>query len=209
MKSSIRGRIAEYYSAKVREHGATAAGVDWNSAESQEIRFDQLLKILPSEPSDYSILDYGCGYGALLSKLAKRSAPREYVGYDWSLDMVAQARKLHDKPYTRFTSDASVLEPCDYVVASGILNVKLDVALSDWESYVLDTIRSINRLARKGFAFNALTAFSDPERMRDDLYYANPGHLFEICVKEFTRHVAILHDYGLFEFTLLARKEIS
>ena len=43
--ASIRGRVAEYYSEKVREHGETARGVDWNSTESQKTRFDRLLGI--------------------------------------------------------------------------------------------------------------------------------------------------------------------
>ena len=35
-----------YYTARVREHGATARGVDWNSPESQALRFQQLLRIV-------------------------------------------------------------------------------------------------------------------------------------------------------------------
>ena len=74
LDASIRERVAEYYSEKVRQHGETASGVDWNSTESQKTRFDQLLRIVPSEAADYSILDYGCGYGALVDVLGERGA---------------------------------------------------------------------------------------------------------------------------------------
>ena len=60
--------------------------------------------------------------------------------------------------------------------------------------------------ARRGFAFNMLTSYSDPERMRDDLYYADPCALLRLCKRELSRHVALLHDYGLWEFTIVVRQ---
>jgi hypothetical protein len=42
--------------------------------------------------------------------------------------------------------------------------------------------------------------------MRSDLHYADPGRLFDYCKRRFARNVALLHDYGLYEFTLLVRK---
>jgi hypothetical protein len=41
--------------------------------------------------------------------------------------------------------------------------------------------------------------------MRDDLFYADPLALFEHCRTRFSRRVALLHDYPLYEFTLLVR----
>jgi hypothetical protein len=59
-------------------------------------------------------------------------------------------------------------------------------------------------LSRRGFAFNVLTKYSDPERMRPDLYYADPLFLFNYCKKSF-KSVALLHDYPLYEFTILVK----
>jgi hypothetical protein len=57
--------VQRYYDAKVEAHGATARGADWNSAESQQLRFRQLLKLC-DQPGPFVINDYGCGYGALV-----------------------------------------------------------------------------------------------------------------------------------------------
>ena len=46
-------------------------------------------------------------------------------------------------------------------------------------------------------------AASDPDRMRDDLYYADPCFFFDHCMRRFSRRVALLHDYELFDFTML------
>ena len=39
----LRGQARDYYETKLRTHGATPAGVDWNSVESQELRFALLF----------------------------------------------------------------------------------------------------------------------------------------------------------------------
>ena len=47
------------------------------------------------------------------------------------------------------------------------------------------------------------------ERMKDYLFYADPGELFDHCKRRYSRWVALLHDYGLYEFTILVRKEAA
>ena len=64
----------------------------------------------------------------------------------------------------------------------------------------------MNANSLKGFAFNCLTSYSDPEKMRADLFYPNPCQVFDHCKTKFSRHVALLHDYGLYEFSILVRK---
>ena len=156
----IRERVADYYGEKVRQHGETARGVDWNSTESQKTRFDQLLGIMPSGAVEYSILDYGCGYGALVDVLTERGQPFRYVGYDVSEEMILRARRLHSGEQCCFTTNEQELRPSDYLVASGVLNVKLQTSEDEWKSHVLDTLNEIHRLSLKGFAFNSLTSYS-------------------------------------------------
>jgi len=45
--------------------------------------------------------------------------------------------------------------------------------------------------------------------MRPDLYYADPRLYFDYCKRNFSRHVALLHDYGLWEFTVIVRYEAA
>ena len=207
--TSTRERVADYYSEKVRRHGETAQGVDWNSTESQKTRFDQLLGIVLSGATEYSVLDYGCGYGAIIDVLTERGQPFRYVGYDVSEEMILRARRLHPGDQCEFTTDEQELGPSDYVVASGVLNVRLEVSKAQWKEYVLETLDDLHRLSLKGFAFNALTSYSDPDHMRDDLFYADPSWLFDHCKRTYSGQVALLHDYGLYEFTILVRKNLE
>jgi len=57
--------VEKFFSDKVNRLGPNPQGADYNSLESQTVRFDQLMKILPSVEQPFSLIDYGCGYGAL------------------------------------------------------------------------------------------------------------------------------------------------
>jgi SAM-dependent methyltransferase len=200
---SIIAQTGAYYTTKLLTHGSTSRGVDWNSTESQRLRFEQLLKVrAPTGPR--SILDYGCGYGALLKELRGRGEDCRYQGFDISPAMVDEALRLH--PDASFTTDRSTLEIADYTVASGIFNVKLGTHEETWKAYMLDRLDDLDRLSRRGFAFNILTRYGDPDRRRQDLYYADPCFYFDLCKNRYARDVALLHDYGLYEFTILVRK---
>jgi SAM-dependent methyltransferase len=203
----IQEHVRNYYTRKVTAHGPTPQGVDWNSREGQVERFEQLLKLC-NRGSDYSLIDLGCGYGALLDHLRAAGDPVLYRGIDISEAMIHEARTLHpDEPPATFEVGAASDQPADYVVASGILNVKQTTPDEIWHEYILETLEQMSRMSTRGFAFNLLTSSSDPDRRRPDLHYAVPCRMFEACQRRFTRHVSLLHDYGLWEFTILVRKD--
>jgi hypothetical protein len=205
MHETIYTQVSDYYTARLHQHGPCARGVDWNSPESQALRFEQLLKVCPSQTL-CRVNDYGCGYGALVSALERRGGNWEYRGYDLSEAMIAQARNLYGHlPWCSFGTSEQHLQPADVTVASGIFNVKLGNDGQAWTQYVLDTLHKLQRLSRSGFAFNMLTSYSDADRMRADLYYGDPCFFFDYCKRNFSRQVALLHDYGLYEFTILVR----
>ncbi len=198
--------VKAYFEQRLKAHGASARGADWNSDASQQARFDQLLKLVdPSAP--FSILDYGCGTGALADSLAQKGLQAEYTGFDILVEAIRTASELHaGQPGRTFTADEGGLPVCDYVVASGIFNFRAGATFEAWTDYVVGVLGRFDRLSRKGFASNFLTKYSDAERMRPDLYYADPCFLFDYCKRNFSKNVALLHDYTLYDFTLLVRK---
>lgn len=198
--------IAKYYSSKLAKHGETPRGVDWNGEESQLLRFEQLIKII-EQPHAFSLNDLGCGYGGLFDYLNSRCRNFSYSGCDISSDMIRAAEARYTKsPSAHFTVGSKPPEVADYGIASGIFNVRLDHRDGEWSAYLERCLDVLDFTSRRGFAFNCLTSYSDPDKMRDYLYYADPCTLFDFCKRRYSRHVALLHDYGLYEFTILVRK---
>lgn len=198
--------VASYYSEKLAEHGDTPRGVDWNGEESQILRFEQLSKALPRS-GEFSLNDLGCGYGALLNYLHDIHPSCNYLGVDITDEMIRSARERHaTASQARFITSSEPDRVADYGVASGIFNVRLGRTDTEWLDYLLATLDVLDRTSRFGFAFNCLTSYSDEDKKRDYLYYADPCRLFDLCKKRYSRQVALLHDYGLYEFTILVRK---
>ena len=199
----------EYFTEKIVKYGAAPEGVDYNGAPAQTTRFEQLVKLI--DPSHkFEVLDYGCGYGALLDYLVQRGWEFNYYGFDLLSAMVEAGRNAHrDYPNARFATEESAIPVCDYVMAGSIFNLKFQAPVSKWRDYTLEVLNKMDSHCRKGFAFNILTSYSDVDRMaqRPDLYFADPLLYFDHCKRMYSRNVALLHDYGLYDFTILVRKQ--
>src|SRR5262245_52064174 len=145
MIETLADRAAAYYAGKLGLHGPNHRGVDWKSVESQELRFGQLLRV-GNGSSPISLNDFGCGYGALVDYLLRAGRAFDYVGYDAAPAMIKSAKsRLGGVPTCAFTSNRAEVTARDYTVASGVFNVKFDVAADEWWSYVarqLDDIAS-------------------------------------------------------------------
>jgi len=203
-------KYKDYFNEKIETHGATPKGADYNGQDAQYVRFEQLIKIInPATP--FSLLDYGCGYGALFDFLQTKSWEFEYYGYDMLEKMVLAGREAHkDFAHVHFQHTDADLPMTDYLIAGSIFNNKFDANDNEWTDAVIGTLGKMNSLCSKGFSFNILTKYSDADRMalRPDLYFADPLFFFDYCKRTFSKNVALLHDYGLYDFTILVRKDV-
>ena len=202
----ILSNINHYYTKRILTHGATPKGVDWNGEKSQFIRFAQLSKIIIQD--NFTINDIGCGYGKCIEYLAQNYNNYIYNGYDLSSEMIENAKKLYPNSNFLIITKPENIEESDYSIASGIFSVKMEHNESEWLSYILSTLEQMNEKSIRGFSFNMLTKYSDKEYMKDNLYYADPLFIFDYCKRNFSKQVALLHDYGLYEFTILVKKNI-
>lgn len=201
--------VGKYYSEKVQRFGTTAKGVDWKDEDSQRTRFDQLLKII-NEPHDFTINDLGCGFGSMFLYMIETAFEKfQYSGFDISEEMITHARQMcnaySNAGFIRI-SDSQELPVADFTVASGIFNVKMEYKEKEWFDYILATLTDMNNASRQGFSFNMLTSYHDKEFAKENLYYADPRFIFDYCKTHFSKYVSLLHDYPLYEFTILVRK---
>ena len=200
--------IKNFFGETLETYGPTPLGANWNSETSQELRFEQLVKLC-DRTRPFTIIDFGCGYGALFNFLTVRGYTVTYTGYDLLESMVEKAQGLFKEcANCAFTTHLEELQTADYVVSSGIFNIRFQYTQDTWTEYVLETLHKMNDLSSKGLSFNMLTKYSDADHMRPHLYYADPGFLFDYCKTHFSRNVALLHDYDLYDFTVLVKKQL-
>lgn len=199
-----------YYQRKIQTMGPSPAGVDWGSTYAQFTRFEQLIKLIPAHAwaNRPSLNDLGCGYGALLGYLEAQGFHADYLGIDLVPSMVEAAQRQFGERGC-FEVGSRCHRVADYSVASGLFNVQNDVAPSDWQTFILGVLDDLNTHSRLGFAFNCLTSYSDADHMRPNLYYGDPLQFFDLCKRKYARNVALLHDYDLYDFTIIVRRDAA
>lgn len=197
--------IEKYYTEKVAQYGLTSKGVDWSTKDGQLKRFEILIDHFAISAS-CSILDFGCGTGDLFSYLNDKGLRVDYTGYDVSSNMIkiCQDRFVNELNST-FTTNLKDLEVYDYVIASGVFNVKLEKNSREWNKYTIELIELFREFCNKGFSFNCLTSYSDVEKQENRLYYGNPLKYFDFCKKNISQNVSLIHDYGMYEWTMIVK----
>lgn len=105
---------------------------------------------------------------------------------------------------TSLICSSKIEKQADFCVTSGIFNAKFTQDEEVWREYILEVLENMNEMSNIGFAFNVLTDFVDYKN--ENLYYANLSYFFEYVRSNFSKKVALLHDYDLWEWTMIVRK---
>ena len=138
-----------YYSEVIHRHGMSAQGVHWNSQATQYKRFEVLLSMIELNRED-SIVDAGCGFGALYTYLQEQQHPfGHYIGLEVMEEMVVAASEklICDLRLCNILVDT--LPKADYYLCSGGMNI-----LSRDEAVIF--IERCLEASAKGFIFNLL-----------------------------------------------------
>ncbi|MBM4021134.1 MAG: class I SAM-dependent methyltransferase [Planctomycetes bacterium] len=202
--------LHDHYRATFLAHGATSQGVDWGPREeAARLRQDVMLAVVDGCRSGGTLLDVGCGYGALADRIVERGLDLDYVGIDVVAEMVAEARRRH--PGRRFIHGdfLSLADPggFDYVVCNGILTQKLAATTLEMNAHARRLIAALFAACRRGVAFNVMTTHVNYQA--DNLYYRNPAELVAWCMSELTPWVRLDHAYPLWEYTVYLHRDLA
>ena len=197
--------VERLYSDGLERHGASPRSVGWKDESQQRLRFEKLALLLDPPPAaPITVNDLGCGYGSLLAYLDALPGVQvaAYRGYDISEPMLARARQATDERAELIRADAPT-QVADFSFVSGTFNVKGASSDAAWQDYVLGCIRTLAQTSRAGFAFNLMTSYVDFRQ--ENLFYADPGVFFEFCKQQISPYVTLVHDYPLYEWTMIVR----
>jgi len=191
----IENRV--FYKASLKKHKNDVKALHWNSKESQEIRFEIIDKLLPSNLEDATLVDAGCGFGDFYLYLqSKNHLPKNYIGLDVMPEMVCEAKKRTAQNIYKCDIIYEELPQADYYICSGAMNI-----LSRFETHLF--IQQCLKASNKAFIFNLL------EGEDDSMVY---NHFFpseiKSLAKELKVRIEIIRGYMPYDFTTcLSKKE--
>lgn len=187
-----------FYSTAIEMYGITAKGVNWHSKESQNLRFEIILEMLPSEMSSYSVADAGCGFGDLyLYMLKKKRMPKEYIGIDALVDMYSIASERTGCEIVIADICKEKLPSADFYICSGAMNV-----LNDFETHLF--MRNCLSSCRIGFLFNVLYG----EKQSETYNYLTRAKIEKMAVELGVKSTFFRDDYMQDDVTVMFKKSL-
>jgi len=172
-----------FYLNAYKKYGTTARGLNWDSEDSQSIRFEVLASFLKDEISTCSIVDAGCGFGDFYLFLSNKNLlPKSYVGIDCMQNFIDIAKEKY--PSCAFTCRDVLKDEliyADWYVASGSLNI-----LNSFDTWIF--LEKMLMYAKKGIVFNILEGSKKSENFnyqkKEDIIKFAKTKGFKIRVKK-------------------------
>ncbi len=127
----------------------------------------------------------------------------KYYGYDISEKMLSGAKEYVKDKRANWVKSQDITNQADYSFVSGTFNVRFKANDEIWKEYIQEIILQLAKMSKKGFGFNLLSTYVDWKE--DHLYYGDPLFFFDFCKRHVSRYVSLLHDYPLYEWTILVR----
>jgi ubiquinone/menaquinone biosynthesis C-methylase UbiE len=197
MDERDKQRIIARYDRRLAEHPdddarALAVGAEGRHAMALQCLVDVGIG------SGTSVLDVGCGLGALQEHLQAQSIACTYTGYDINPQLIELARARH--PDAAFEVRDVLREEFpqfDFVVSSSSFNLRLEH--EDNYGFIERMLRTMYAHARHAVAVDLMTSYVDFKH--PDAFYYEPERVFSIA-KKITKRVTLRHDLPLFQFCL-------
>ena len=209
-----QGQI-DYFEGLLAQHGANYKALDWNSPESQKLRYKVMKEILVygKKASGISVMDVGCGLGDLYGFLKAEGILHKhrmtYTGYDISPKLIAAAKKKYPEAKIELKDimEDRYVPKADYVFCSGIFNIRTSDE-NEHLDFVKEMLFRMFDLCACGLAVNFLSAGALPAA--DDLnashyYYFEPEKIATFA-RFVTSRFIMRHDYHPGDFTLYLLK---
>lgn len=206
-------RIVAHYEDCLARYGDTHRGVDWPNPLDAALRYRVMLDLVLGDrgrtTAPAALLDFGCGAGHFLEFLREHAIPGiDYRGIDLSERFILLCRSKF--PGVTF-HHLDVLEPAalvptsDYIIANGVFTEKRDLSFEEMMAYFQAMLRKLWPAARRGMAFNLMSAHV--EQQRDILFHVPLDRLATFLTGEISRHLAVRMDYGLYEYTVFVYRQ--
>ena len=194
--------IKDHYRRQIAEHGDPARACSWPNEETARRNFASVAQVFAHEAQPFSVYEIGCGFATLRDFLAEHFPLAAYSGSDILAEMIERA-KARDPSLDVEQRDIFVDPPSrrfDYVVISGLFNLRMSNPEETWFAFVKAMLKSAYAIAGRGLASNFLTSYVDFKRELG--YYQDPCSIFDFAQRELSRFSEIRHSYYPWEFTL-------
>lgn len=195
--------LKDHYRKQLAAHHDTARSVSWRNEDVSTRNFAAIAQVFAHETQPFTVYEIGCGVGAMADFLHRNVPLAQYSGCDIMPEMIERAKERNPKlpVELRDVLASPPPEQRDYVLISGLFNLRMTNEPQAWERFVEQMLVAAFAIARKGLASNFLT--SHVEWTRQLGYYQDPAAVLDFAISKLSRFCELRHSYYPWEFALL------
>lgn len=173
----------KFYLSSIEKYGVNAKGVHWVSKETQELRFNIILDMLPKQIN--SLADAGCGFGDFFTFIKDSSTSiKKYTGIDSLHKMCTIATQNTSQEIILADITKDTLPLAEYYICSGSMNI-----LSKFETHLF--IQNCFKSSHNAFIFNILHG----DKQSDIYNYVSTKDIYDIAKSLKVKNILIKDDY--------------
>ena len=206
MKRSLI-KIKKIFENDLNLYGNSLKGVGWKNPKDAKKRYEVMYKLFSNDKSQKKILDFGCGLSHFYSFLKEKKVKKfEYIGMDISEKMISLSKKKFPKNNyicEDIIANSRSIPRVDYIIINGLFTQKGHYSKKKMLLFIKQIISYLYKKTNKAIAFNFMSPYVDWKN--DKNFYLDLNSLLNE-LKKVSKNFKIIHNYGLYEYTLYMYK---
>ena len=166
----------------------------------QKERFELLTNHIHEE--NFSILDFGCGFGDLREFLKNKYTDFSYMGVDMVDDFIRENKKVSVNEFMLINNVDDVVEKYKYISISGAFN--MSYFENDLESHELKVYDVLQKLFEENLKDNGVLSVDfmsdEVDYIQDGAYHVNVAKMYDFLSKNLSRRVSF--DKSVFPYEI-------
>ncbi|MDC3126704.1 class I SAM-dependent methyltransferase [Candidatus Pelagibacter sp.] len=155
--------LIQHYIKVYKKYGPTPKGVSWSSTNKTIIRYRFISDFINNitQKKKISVLDVGCGYGALLKYINHRSKNFKYLGIDSNSNSINFAKdkyKLKNISFEKISLlNLEKKKKYNIVLANGLFTFKHNLTEKKMYNFLFQGIKKMINLSNEYIIFNIMS----------------------------------------------------
>lgn len=203
--SESTNEVKKLYISAYSQHGKSS-----KSLMMPKGRHFERFKILTSklEGNNFSVLDFGCGFGHLYRYLQERYENFSYTGVDIVSEFVAENEKSF--PEARFETISSyedIKEDYDYVLIAGTFNMKYLEDEAENKKLIQKYLTHLYKRSNRMLCVDFMT--DNVDYRQPGAFHQNPMELYQFVTQNLSKRVILNQSVFPYEFSMLIFKNLE
>ena len=197
MVEKIGYKMVAVYLRQLKKYGYSPKSLGWMKGK-QGLRFERLTRFIKKNSK---ILDYGCGFGDLMSFLELNNLNVDYSGCDVIPEFLEIAKEKNPKGnFFQIELFENIKENYDNIICSGTFNILYHKEIENHKKHIFKIINNLFQCCKNTLSIDFQSPYVDFHS--ENAYHQEINEIINYSIKYLSRRFVVDHSYMPYEYTI-------